>query len=427
MKKEHIIALSVTIIMGVFITGYVIGNKKETNSNAPQETNTQPKERNILYYRNPMGLADISDVPKKDSMGMDYIPVYEGEAVSVNHVQISMDKMQKIGVQTEVIEKRLLTKTIRATGIFQVDERREHIVSPRFSGWVESLYANTTGQVVKKNEPLMAIYSPELISAQQDFLLASKMQAGNQVLANTALQRLRYWDISDDQLQRLKKEKVVHSLTLNSPVDGVVLEKNVTQGMRFNAGESAYIIADLSSLWIMAELFEQDLSLVRKGQKVNILVNAYPDKPFTGTVEYVYPTVNAATRTTQVRIELPNPDHILKPDLYASVELKSPLSHSKVLAVPHSAIIEDGVHNTVLVQRREGLFEPKEVTLGLRADDYTEVLSGLNINDVVVTRANFLIDSESNLKAALSHFTTDKTNENLPDMKMPEMSSHGAH
>lgn len=423
MKKENIIVISIVVIISVFIVGYVVGNKKE-NAASPPASDASTAERKILYYRNPMGLADISDVPKKDSMGMDYTPVYEGEAAPANQVKINIDKMQQIGVKTEVVEKRLLTKTIRATGIFQVDERREHIISPRFNGWVEDLYVNTTGQVVKKNEPLMSIYSPELISAQQDFLLASQLQGSNQALANTAMQRLRYWDISDNQLQRLKKENSVQTLTLNSPIDGVVLEKNVTKGMRFNAGDTTYTIADLSSLWVMAEIFEQDLGLVHKGQAVNVHVNAYPNEPFMGTIDYVYPTVNATTRTTQVRIELPNPESRLKPDLYAMVELKSQLNNTEVLAVPNSAIIEGGAHNIVLIQRGEGLFEPKKVELGLRADDYTEVRSGLDLNDAVVTRANFLIDSESNLKAALSNFTLDNAHEMAPETSSH---SHGAH
>lgn len=410
MKKNIIMVLGIIIIL---ILAYQFGIKKTTTSHNMPSSESSSSQK-ILYYRNPMGLADTSPTPKKDSMGMEYIPVYEHEAAPANQVKISLDRMQKIGVETEIATKKILTKTIRATGIFQANERHEHVISPKFNGWVDTLYVNTTGQVVKKNEPLMAIYSPELISAQQDFLLASQSTLdGNQALIDAALQRLSYWGISSNQLQRLKQENKVQTITLNSPIDGVVIEKNITQGMRFEAGETIYKITDLSTLWMMAEIYEQDLGLVQKGQAANIHVNAYPDTSFEGMVDYVYPTVNPMTRTTSIRIELPNPNGQLKPDLYGNVELKAQITGAEVLAVPNSAIIQGGIHNIVLVQSGEGLFEPKQVQLGSHADDYTEVLSGINEGDSVVIRANFLIDAESNLKAALNNFQ--------------ESSAHGAH
>lgn len=378
-------------------------------------------ERRILYYRNPMGLPDTSPVPKKDQMGMDYIPVYAGEepAASGSEVKISTDKVQKLGVKTEAAALRALTRTVRAVGTVAEDERRLHTVAPRFEGWIERLYVNTTGQSVARGQPLMEIYSPELVTAQQEYVIAWKgmeavrgasaeTQDGMQRLVKGALQRLRNWDISEQELQRLQKEGVARqTLVLRSPVSGVVIEKPALQGMRFMPGEMLYRIADLSALWVIADVFEQDLGLVHPGQAAKITVNAYPGKAFNGKVAFVYPTVAAETRSAKVRIELPNKDNLLKPAMYASVELDTAPSQKKVVTLPDSAVLDSGTRQVVLVQRGAGLFEPRAVKLGARADGYVEVLDGIKEGEEVVVSANFLIDAESNLKAALSTFGSD--------------------
>ena len=369
----------------------------------------------ILYYRNPMGLPDKSPVPKKDPMGMDYAPVYEGEesTTGVPLVKINVDKVQKLGVRTEPAALRVLTRTVRAMGIVQANERGLYTVAPKFEGWIQKLHVNTTGQSVTKGQPLMEVYSPDLMTAQQEYLIAvkgmeslkdgsSEVQASMHQLMESALQRLRNWDISEAELKQLQREgKTRQYVTLRSQANGVVLEKPSIEGKRFMAGEVLYQIADLSSVWLLAEVFEQELGLIRQGQSVKIRVDAYPDKVFSGMVTFIYPTVTPETRTAKVRIELRNPGGLLKPAMYARVELASTSSDGQAVAVPDSAVLDTGTRQLVLVQREEGKFEPRTVKTGTRADGYIEVLEGLKAGENVVVSANFLIDAESNLKAAI--------------------------
>ncbi len=380
-------------------------------------------EKKILYYRNPMGLPDTSPVPKKDPMGMDYIPVYadENEAATPGAptVKISLDKVQKLGVKTEAAATRDIARTVRAVATVQPNERLLHTVSTKFDGWIQKLNVNTTGQAVRRGEPLMDVYSPDLITAQQEYVIAKRgvaMVAGAspevrsemQRLVESALQRMRNWDISDTELQHLEKDgKGRQYLTLRSPVNGVVLDKPAIQGKRFMAGEPLYQIADLSSVWLLAELFEQDLAQVRVGQSAQIRVDAYPDKVFTGKVTFVYPTLTTETRTAKVRIELANPQGLLKPSMYAHAEFASSRGKGQVLAVPESAVLDTGTRQLVLIDRGQGRFEPRTLKLGMHGDGYVEVLEGLKAGEQVVVSANFLIDAESNLKAALSGFGKD--------------------
>jgi Cu(I)/Ag(I) efflux system membrane fusion protein len=374
--------------------------------------------RKLLYYRNPMGLPDTSPVPKKDSMGMDYIPVYEGdeEPSAAGELKISTEKVQKLGVKTEAAATRELARQLRAAGRVEIDERRVHTVSAKFEGWIERLHVNATGQPVAKGQVLFDVYSPELVSAQREYAVAAKgvaalkdaspeMQSGMKQLAEASLSRLRNWDISEEQIQALAAGgEPKRSLSFRAPAGGVVIEKKAVGGMRFMPGEMLYQVADVSAVWVLADVFERDIGSVKPGQKVNVAINAYPDKRFTGTVAYIYPTLKAETRTIPVRIELANPGGLLKPAMYASVELAIGGSQ-KVLSVPVSAVIDSGTRQVVLVQKGEGRFAPREVKLGQRSDDYVEVREGLAEGDAVVVAANFLIDAESNLKAALSGLT----------------------
>jgi len=378
------------------------------------------KERKLLYYRNPMGLPDTSPVPKKDPMGMDYVPVYEGEEADrklpAGTVRISLDKVQLLGVRTEPVSLRELRRTLLAVGTIQANERLLYKVAPRFEGWIEKLHVNTTGQAVARGQPLMDVYSPELVTAQEEYLIALRgmkdaaasgpeAQAVMQRLAESAQRRLRNWEIADEDLQALRQEgKPRRVLAYRSPVSGVVLQKPGTQGMRFMPGEVLYEIADLSSVWMLAEVFEQELGLVRVGQEAKLRIVAYPDKVLAGKVVFVYPTIDPDTRTARVRIELPNSLGLLKPAMYGNVELASDPRMGKTLAVPDSAVLDSGARQVVLVRRGEGMFEPRAVKLGVRADGYVGVMEGLQAGEEVVVRANFLIDAESNLKAALDTF-----------------------
>lgn len=376
----------------------------------------KPKSGKILYYRNPMGLPDTSPVPKKDNMGMDYIPVYEGEDEGGNTLKISLDKVQKLGVKTEAAVLRTLTRPIRAVGTVQVDERQLHVVSPKFEGYIERLNVNQTGQVVRRGQSLMEIYSPDLVLAQQEYLVAlqsartlenasPEAQQSARSLADGALTRLKNWDIPTGQIERLRSGgQATRTLSLASPVSGVVLEKRAIQGMRFMPGEMFYQIADLTNVWVIAEVFEQDLAQVDVGQKAEVSFNALPGMTFTGKVTFVYPTVTPETRTARVRIELPNHEGHLRPALYGTVQLAAPVSRGPVVAIQDSAVLDTGSKQAVLVERGEGLYEPREIKVGGRADGYVEVLEGVKEGEKVVVRANFLIDAESNLKAALQGF-----------------------
>jgi len=418
MKRSEIwIALALASIAAAAGGGYWWGLKQVSQPIVEMPAAfIAPAERKILYYRNPMGLPDTSPVPKQDSMGMDYTPVYADEEVSNNQVKISTDKVQKLGVKTEQVLSRKIVNTVRAVGQFQFNEQRLSTVTTKFEGYIEKLYVNTTGQPVRRGQPLMEVYSPELVSAQEEYLIAwngrqslsngtTESLVGVGQLAESALKRLRNWDISDAQLQRLKKDgKATRTLTMYSPANGVVLEKAAVQGMRFMPGEPLFKIADMSTVWLLADVFEQDIALVHIGQTVNITVNAYPGKELKGKIDYIYPTVTSETRTAKVRVVLANPDGILKPDMYASIQLMSGHDDTSVLAVPDSAVIDSGTRQVVLVQLTEGLYEPREVKLGMRSDGYVEVAEGLSEGENVVVRANFLIDAESNLKAALGSF-----------------------
>jgi Cu(I)/Ag(I) efflux system membrane fusion protein len=417
-KNNAGITLAVVLVAAALGAGYWLGSRGGHEAAAPQAAAKDAKqERRLLFYRNPMGLPDTSPVPKKDPMGMDYIPVYEGEeaADAGSGIVIGTEKVQKLGVRTEIAALRELARSVRASGRIEVDERRLHTVSSKFEGWIEKLHVNATGQPVGRGQPLAEVYSPELVSAQKEYAIAAQgreslkgagpeAQAGMKQLADSSLARLRNWDISDEQIARLREGGAARrTLTLRSPALGVVMEKKAVAGMRFMPGEMLYQVADLSSVWVIADVFEQDIGLVRVGQKASVRIGAYPDKVFEGTVTYVYPTLKAETRSVPVRVELANPGGLLKPAMFASLELAAAGS-AKVLAVPQSAVIDSGVRRVVLVQTGEGRFDSREVKLGARAGDYVEVLEGVKEGEPVVVAANFLIDAESNLKAAIGGF-----------------------
>lgn len=406
-------ALAVAVAAG---GGYWLGTQKLDAGKAAGATvpaAAAPTGRKILYYRNPMGLPDTSQTPKQDSMGMDYIPVYEGEDVADDGaVKVSAAKVQKLGVRTEPAAMRTLAQAVRAVGRVEVDERRIVSVAPKFEGWIERLHVNATGQPVGKGQPLFEVYSPELVSAQREYQVAAagvtalkdagpEAQSGIRQVAEAALTRLRNWDISEEQIKALAAGgEPKRTLTLRAPAGGVVTEKKALQGMRFMPGETLFQIADVFGVWVLVDVFERDIAAVRAGQAAAVRIDAYPDRVFEGKVGYLYPTLNAQTRTVPVRIELPNATGLLRPGMYANAELK--LGAGKAaLTVPIAAVIDSGSKQRVIVQQGEGRFEPREVKLGRRDDDYVEVKENVQEGERVVVSANFLIDSESNLKAAL--------------------------
>jgi Cu(I)/Ag(I) efflux system membrane fusion protein len=332
----------------------------------------------------------------------------------VPQVEITPEQQQLIGVKTVKVSLKPLQKVIRTVGRIEADERKQATVNTKIEGWIEKLYVDYTGRYVKKGEPLAEIYSPELLATQQEFLGVLKWatQPGDKKKddtlglmiakdANAALdaarQRLRLWDISEVQIKHIEQTgKAVRTLTLYSPVSGFVTQKMAVQGMKVMPGEKIFDIADLSTLWIVADIYEYELSFVKVGQPARITLSYFPGRQFSSQIDYIYPTISADTRTAKIRLTLPNPGGRLKPQMFTNVEIR--ISLGKKLVIPESAVIDTGTSQVVYVDRGDGAFEPREVELGLRADGAVEVLRGIKAGEKVVSSANFLIDSEAQLK-----------------------------
>lgn len=359
--------------------------------------------RKILYYRNPMGLPDTSAVPKKDSMGMDYIPVYEGDDTDDGSVKISVAKVQRSGVQSAPAESRVLGHAVQAPATVQLDERRQAVVSLRFDAWIDEVANVTTGDVVRKGQPLMRIYGPTLSAdaAQYASVLGSRDGAIGATSIKGARQRLENLAVPESTITEIERTRQVPlRIDWPAPRDGIVLQRTAIEGMKAAAGDVLFRLADLSVVWVLADVSENDLPLVSPGQAVTVKPRGYPDRSFTGKVALVYPQINKETRTARVRIEIENKDAILRPDMYAEVEIATG-TNTPVLAVPDDAVIDSGTRRLVIIDRGEGRFEPRPVVLGRRGDGFVEIREGLDESDWVVVRATFLIDAESNLKAAL--------------------------
>ena len=359
----------------------------------------------IRFYRNPMGLPDTSPVPKKDSMGMDYLPVYEGEQDDDSSVKVSAGKLQKAGVQTEQAERRTLNTMVRAPGTVQEDERRRSVVSLRFEGFIDTVANVTTGTHVHKGQPLMRIYGPNLSSAAAEYLSALNARPdagiGSQALKG-ARRRLENLDAPDAFIAEIERTRQIPAyVNWPAPQDGDIIERTAVNGMRAAPGDVLFRIADHNVVWVLADVAERDLSLVEVGQKADVRLRAYPDRVFTGKVALVYPHLMPETRTARIRIELPNPDDLLRPDMYADVEIATGTA-APVVTVSNSAVIDSGERQIVLLAKGEGRFEPRAVQLGRRGGGRVEIRQGLAEGDKVVVSANFLIDAESNLKAALN-------------------------
>jgi Cu(I)/Ag(I) efflux system membrane fusion protein len=366
------------------------------------------KEANrILYYRNPMGLPDTSPVPKKDSMGMDYIPVYEGEGDG-STVTVSPGKLQRTGVRSEVVERRRLELPVRAPGALAEDERRISVVSVRSEAFIEKVENVTTGDHVRRGEPLLRLYSPEISAAGAQYLSTvadGGTQPGGRLVVDGARRRLENLGVSAEVLAEIERtRRVPLTITWTAPRDGVVVERNVADGMRATAGDVLFRIVDHSVLWVLADVTERELGLVAEGQEATVRVRGLPGREFAGTVSRIYPHL-AETRTARVRIELANPDGVLRPAMYADVEFAAG-PQKPVVAVPDSALIDTGTRQVVILDKGEGRFEPRKVKVGLRGAGFTEIRDGIAEGDRVVVSANFLIDAESNLKAALQGMAT---------------------
>jgi len=363
-------------------------------------TSSDDAERTILYYRNPMGLPDTSPVPKKDSMGMDYIPVYAGEGDD-SLIALSPAKVQRTGVRTELATRRTLTLPIRAPGVLAFDERRIAVVATRTEAFVEEVASVTTGERVTAGQPLVRLYMPEIAAAGAQYLtdLGSGQKRNTTEGGRQRLENLGMPAAAIDDLEATRK--VPLAVTFNAPQDGVVLERNVVAGMRMMPGEVMFRLADTSVMWAIVDVAERDLPMVAIGQTVSLRLRGYAPRSFTGTVSLIYPQINTATRTGRVRVELPNPDGVLLADMYVDAEVATGAGEA-VVAVPASAVIDSGDRQVVVIDKGEGRFEPRDVKLGVRSRDHVQILDGLVEGDRVVASGTFLLDAESNLKAALS-------------------------
>ncbi len=389
------------------------GDKSSAKVENVAETKKEPK---ILYYVDPMNPSNKSDKPGKAPCGMDLVPVYEDSGNSTESMppgtfRISGEKQQLIGVQFGEVSEMPLSKTIRAAGRATYDETRIHHVHTRFEGYVEKIFVDFTGKLVKKGQPLISVYSPELVATQQELLVAKKSAEilrtsqfegiGSQSasLYNSTRERLRLWDISDQQIKEIERRgSPIRSLTISSHTDGFVLARNVFAGHMVKPDMELYTIADLSDIWIIAEVYEYEIGAIKMGQSALVTFPSFPGKVFSGTVRYILPELDPKTRTVKIRIELPNKDLTIKPDMYANVELKA--DYGKKLSIPREAVLDSGSSKTVFVAREGGYFEPRKISVGARVDERYVVLDGLTTGEKVVTSANFMIDSESQLKSA---------------------------
>ena len=375
-------------------------------------------ERKILYYRSPMDPSVRSNAPQKDSMGMDFVPVYEDEATSPivagrAMVALSPERRQLLGVRSEAVTRRHLDRTIRTVGRVAMDERRLHHIHTKYEAYVENLYVNFVGQMVRKGDHLAALYAPELVATQQEYLLAYRAQQrlaasgipsvakGGSDLLEAARQRLLFWDVAPADIEALERTgQVQRTVDLHAELPGYVLQKSAVHGMRVTPADILFDIADLSAVWILADVYESDLATVELGMAAEVTLPYQPGRTWRGKVAFVNPIVEPGTRTVKVRIEVENGDYVLKPDMFADVVLRRELGDA--LFVPESAVLKPGERQMVFLDLGDGRLAPREIETGARVEGGYAVLSGIAEGDKVVTSANFLIDSESSLKAALS-------------------------
>ena len=399
-------------------------------------------ERKILFYRSPMNPDVTSKTPAKDEMGMDFVPVYEDEAKGGGGrnlpegyaaVQVGMERAQLAGIQSATAVREEISRPVRAVGIVVPDERRVRRVQAKIDGWIEKLHTNFTGQLVTKGQPLLEIYSPDLVAAQREYLLskagvdrmkdspyedARQMSSG---LAQAARMRLKLFDVPESFIEELERTgKVRRTVTLDAPVSGYVTGKEIFEGTRISPGMDLLTVTDLSHVWIDADLYEYEAQSVRVGQTAVLDTVADPGKKLKGRVAYIYPTISPETRTLKVRFDFPNPGLRLKPQMYANVSLD--LHSVTGVVIPDTALIETGVRVIAFVDAGNGSFEPREVKVGVRGNGKAQILSGVKAGDNVVVGANFLLDSESKLRAALTKMTGGAPSQPQPQPKSQSQS-----
>jgi RND family efflux transporter MFP subunit len=390
-----------------------------------QSRATATGERKVKYYKSTMNPGEVKPEPGKDSMGMEMVPVYEDETAATTSPTIAIDPVmiQNMGIRTATVTRGPLRRTIRTVGVIDYNETALADVTTKFKGWVEKLHVNATGNLVMRGDPLFEIYSPELYSAQVEYLLATgsptNTTSGAEGLRASALTKLKFFDISDEQIAELEKTRQARkTLRILAPQDGFVVEKMVVEGQMVEAGMRIYRLADQGLVWVQAQIYEQDLAYIKLGQEAAVTLSYLPDRQFRGRVTYIYPNVDEKTRTVRVRMEFHNPGYFLKPGMFATVQVTSELEPSALL-VPDMAILRSGEKTTVFVALDDGKFDPRTVTLGPRAENDTyQILSGLNEGERIVTSGQFMLDSESQLREAI---------QKMLEPKKPAPAEHAGH
>lgn len=415
MNKPTIFLLSTAALLVVGAAGYWLGGNNAESS--PMAIAVDDKAKQPLFYRNPMNPEVTSPAPAKDHMGMDYIPVYaDGDADDSPAGTVRVDPVttQSIGVRIAEAERRSLSRDIQTVGRVDYDEQRITRLHPKTEGWIEELFIETTGQSIKADEILLSIYSPQLVSTQQEYLLALKnletlqtspfedVRRGAERLLATSKQRLELLDVPMHQIEELQATgEAKKQLHIHSPTKGVVINVGAREGQYVTPQTELYFIADLSRVWVFVDIFEEELPWVRVGDEADMQVQAVPGTVFKGQLTYIYPYAERQTRTIKARLEFSNDDLLLKPDMFVDIAIRAN-PRADVVAVPSEAVVRSGLREKVFVVREPGKFEPREVTLGLSSDGWTEIREGIEPGDEVVVSAQFLIDSESKLREAAS-------------------------
>ncbi|NQT63730.1 MAG: efflux RND transporter periplasmic adaptor subunit [Candidatus Marinimicrobia bacterium] len=392
------------------------------NSVSTASSQKPDSERKILYWQAPMNPEEIYDEPGKSNMGMDLVPVYDDQTSSGSQVSIDPSTVQNMGVRTATVQRRDFSRNIRALGKIDYNEENIYEVSSKISGWIEKLYVDYTGKPVRKGQALLELYSPDLVTTQQEYLLALKnrelisessfasIREGAESLLSSTRQRLAYWDIPEKEILRLEDGGVVSkTITFESPADGIVIHKNAVEGKHIKEGSSLYRIADLSTIWVFASLYDNEVPWVEVGQTAEMELSYAPGKILKGKVAYIYPYLNEKSRDVKVRLEFPNPDMMLKPGMYANVSIKTQ-SIKDAMVIPSESVIRSGERILTFIAKGEGRFEPRPIKVGQEGDNgEVLVLAGLTEGEEIVTSAQFLLDSESRLQEAIQKMLSEKS------------------
>src|SRR5450755_3152373 len=424
-KVLRVLALgaAIALVVGITFSGRV--SALFQGQQAATRTTATGGERRVLYWYDAMSTQHHYNKPGKAPDGMDLVPQYADDntsqggnatttaAMPAGTVKIAPDKQQLIGVRTETVERQSLARTVRTTGLLTSDETKLAHIHVKVNGYIDKSYVDFVGQLVKKGQPLFTLYSPDLVATEEEYLIAKRgakemgssqfpdVAQGSQSLLRSTRERLKLWDISDEQIKKLDETgEVTKTLTFYSPVSGFVTDRKAFPQTAVTPDMDLYAISDLSTIWVNADVYEYEVPFVKVGQTADMQLSYYAGKTYSGKITYIYPTVDPISHTVKARIEFANPNFDLKPQMFANVQLK--INYGKQIVVPQEAIMDSGDKQYVFVVHDGGLFEPRAIQMGAKLEGNVVVLSGLNAGETIVTSGNFLIDSESRLKSAMA-------------------------